>query len=122
MICSTVVRTLVFSKVPRATLAWVEEICRDWAFEQVIPCHFNGPFKCSETEFKQAFAFCYEAVGKTVPGTGGVLGLPDEKKVEKVFDFDRDLPKDMGILNGLNGFLIAVGAVDKSGEKVGRLN
>ena len=58
----------------------------------------------------------------TVPGTGGVLGLPDEKKVEKVFDFDRDLPKDMGILNGLNGFLIAVGAVDKSGEKVGRLN
>lgn len=34
VICSPVVRTLVFSKVPRATIVWAEGIARDWAFDK----------------------------------------------------------------------------------------
>ena len=41
---------------------WVEDICGDWDFRQVVPCHFEAPVKAGPAEFRRAFAFAYEQV------------------------------------------------------------
>jgi hypothetical protein len=62
LIVGPVVRTLVYSKIPRAVTSWVDGITSSWRFERVIPCHFAGPVKAGPAEFREAFDFCYEAV------------------------------------------------------------
>jgi len=121
VICSPVVRTLVFSKVPRATIVWAEGIARDWAFDKIISCHFTGPFKCTPRRFLESFQFCYDAAGiplpqKEIPGSLP-FELPFDFGSVKAVDFDRDTPGDMRILRGLNDLLIKAGAVDTTGEK-----
>ena len=117
VICSPVVRTLVFSKCPEDTLRWAEKTA-EWDFAQVIPCHFTGPFPCTPAKFLQSFQFCYDAAGREAPKeeVGFIQGLLPFGKPEALgpaVDFDRDTPKDMKILNGLNDLLIKAGAVDK---------
>lgn len=43
-------------------MEWVEDICGDWDFRQVVPCHFEAPVKAGPAEFRRAFAFAYEQV------------------------------------------------------------
>lgn len=55
-----VVETLVYSKVPKAVTEWVDSICTDWSFRQIIPCHFEAPLKAGPAEFRRAFTFAYQ--------------------------------------------------------------
>jgi hypothetical protein len=77
LIVGPVVRTLVYSKIPRAVTRWVDNIVRDWKFERVVPCHFAGPVKAGPAEFREAFDFCYEMVEEqereAAGGGGGAL-------------------------------------------------
>jgi len=117
VILSPVVRTLVFSKCAEGVARWVDTVCA-WDFDKVIPCHLAGPFSCGPDEFRRAFSGIYAAAGRTTPAKGtGPFGLGPPKETAPPLDFDRDLPADMRILNGLNGFLVAVGAVDDPSKK-----
>ncbi len=42
LICSPVTQVLVFTKIPRATREWVEQMAQ-WNFKRVISAHFNAP-------------------------------------------------------------------------------
>ncbi|CAG9465706.1 unnamed protein product [Pedinophyceae sp. YPF-701] len=111
LIASPVVSVLVFTKVPRAVTKWIDEVCADWPFKQIIGCHFAGPVKATATEFKAAFAPIYELAGRE-PRRGGVLGaLPGVGKI----DGWRYPEGDVKTLNSLNGLLVKAGAVKMEG-------
>ncbi|KAK9798186.1 hypothetical protein WJX73_000651 [Symbiochloris irregularis] len=54
---SPILKLLVFSKAPQATWEWVQQICDDWDFRQVIPAHFEAPVPTSPSELRAAFTF-----------------------------------------------------------------
>ncbi|GLC37188.1 hypothetical protein PLESTB_000989400 [Pleodorina starrii] len=60
LIVGPVVETLVYSKIPKSVVDWVEDICADWNFRQIIPCHFDAPIRAGPSEFRRAFAFAYQ--------------------------------------------------------------
>jgi hypothetical protein len=105
LIVGPVVRTLVYSKIPRAVTRWVDGITSEWRFERVVPCHFEGPVKAGPAEFREAFDFCYEAVEQreeerrrrregVVAGAGaagGVGGAAEEGTAEEI-DVEAEAP------------------------------
>jgi hypothetical protein len=106
LIVGPVVRTLVYSKIPRAVTRWVDGITSEWRFERVVPCHFEGPVKAGPAEFREAFDFCYEAVeqreeerrrrkeeqGRVGVGAGGVGGGAAEEASAEEIDVEVEAP------------------------------
>ena len=43
LIVGPILKTLVFSTTPSLTREWVDSICSDWSFRQIIPAHFTAP-------------------------------------------------------------------------------
>ncbi|PNW73530.1 hypothetical protein CHLRE_13g562750v5 [Chlamydomonas reinhardtii] len=95
-----VVETLVYSKIPKSVVEWVEDICGDWDFRQVVPCHFEAPVKAGPAEFRRAFAFAYEQAERE-----GLLAPRPEPEPPKPLPLP--LP---GFLSGLLGKLVAAPA------------
>lgn len=55
-----ILKTLVFSTTPALARAWVDSICRDWDFRQIIPAHFTAPVPATPADLRAAFGFVYE--------------------------------------------------------------
>lgn len=45
LLVGPVVRTLVYDKIPNTVADWVDSICTDWPFTQIIPAHFSAPVR-----------------------------------------------------------------------------
>jgi hypothetical protein len=103
----------------------VEDICADWPFRQIIPCHFKAPIKAGPSDLRRAFAFAYDdddvpAATAAAPADGpagflaGLLGRlqaaggKPAAKPQRVVDF---LEADIRVLRGLNWLLLRSGAV-----------
>ncbi|KAG1671868.1 hypothetical protein FOA52_003435 [Chlamydomonas sp. UWO 241] len=74
LICPPVVETLVYSNFKPVVRAWVDSITSDWAFNKVIPAHFDAPVRATPSDFRRAFAFAYEGEGpdqERRSGSGG---------------------------------------------------
>lgn len=90
LIVSPIVATLVFSTTPEVAREWVESICRDWNFRQIIPAHFTAPIPATPTDLRAAFSFVY----------------PEEQEAAK--------PAGMGLLGGLLSALRPAGGSGSS--------
>lgn len=110
LIVGPILKTLVFSTQPDASRAWVDAICRDWAFRQVIPAHFTAPVKAGPADFKAAFAFLYE--GQQQQRRGGWLGglFFGGGGSAKGVQYPEE---DMAALNAAKKFLVSAGVVNK---------
>lgn len=120
LIVGPVVETLVYSKVPRTVTAWVDSICKDWNFKQIIPCHFDAPIPSSPEEFRRAFSFAYDELdvqGEPSAAAGWTFILASflrgSKPRTRVVVFP---DKDMMALRNLNNTLISSGAVKRDAE------
>ena len=51
LICSPVTQVLVFTKIPRATREWVEQMAQ-WSFKRVISAHFNAPVAATPKDLR----------------------------------------------------------------------
>ena len=60
LIVGPILRVLVFGTTPALARAWVDSICRDWEFRQIIPAHFTAPIPATPADLRAAFAFAYE--------------------------------------------------------------
>lgn len=50
-----ILQTLILDHDPEAVLEWADRVA-SWAFERVIPCHFDAPIATTPQAFRQAFA------------------------------------------------------------------
>eukprot|EP00898_Chlorokybus_atmophyticus_P005419 jgi/Chlat1/5879/Chrsp4S06390 len=112
LIVSPVVRTLVFDKVPGEVCDWVDSICRDWQFKQIIPCHLTAPIPASPRSFKAAFARYYDLAsvgGRQKANTSFALPFFSRKPS------DSDFPaQDLQTLSSLDELLVSLGAVERT--------
>ncbi|WIA12372.1 hypothetical protein OEZ85_012420 [Tetradesmus obliquus] len=69
LLVGPVVRTLVYDKIPNTVCDWVDSMCADWRFQRIIPAHFSAPVKAGPAEFREAFRFVYDQVGRTPGGS-----------------------------------------------------
>jgi hypothetical protein len=102
-----IVRTLCFSKGPRAAQAWVDTVAR-WPFRKIIPAHFSAPIAAGPGDFRKAFSYLAGAPAPA-PGFLGALvgslklGAPGPKVGGKF------LEGDMELLRGISTFVERTG-------------
>jgi hypothetical protein len=116
LIVGPILKTLVFSTQPEASRAWVDAICRDWAFRQIIPAHFTAPIKASPADLKAAFGFLYEGEQRSARRPGGVGGLLGGLFGGGGGGAGRGVQypeSDMAALNAAKRFLVSAGVVNK---------
>ncbi|GIM12716.1 hypothetical protein Vretimale_15892, partial [Volvox reticuliferus] len=145
LIVGPVVETLVYSKVPKSVVDWVEEICADWNFRQIIPCHFAAPIRAGPGEFRRAFAFAYQQaeaeglmpprpppppkeksllplpgfLGGLLSAIGGVVVSSGGGRTAASESLERPVvfpSDDMKTLNSLNETLLSLGAVKRNAD------
>jgi hypothetical protein len=51
-----ILQTLILIQAPKQVLEWADQVSA-WDFQQIIPCHFDAPFKANPQQFRQAFTF-----------------------------------------------------------------
>jgi len=110
LIVGPILKTLVFTTEPDVTKAWVESICRDWKFKQIIPAHFEAPVRASSSEFRRAFGFLYDddyAKGTRRQGLFGDLFGDVNSDKQKYPE------EDIRALNSAKAFLVKAGVVNK---------
>lgn len=112
VIVGPILKTLVFSTEPEASRQWVESICRDWNFRQIIPAHFSGPIKAGPKEFKAAFGFLYEGQ-EVVPEKMGLWDRLFSKSVVASGKRVMYPEEDIAALNAAKSFLVRAGVVNK---------
>lgn len=56
LMVAPVLQTLIFNRGPEAVLDWVDCMAQ-WAFTQIIPCHFSAPIEATAKDLRQAFKF-----------------------------------------------------------------
>jgi hypothetical protein len=129
LIVGPILKTLVFGTTPDAARDWVEDICNDWDFRQIIPAHFSAPVKARPADLRAAFGFLYEDVEKknmsssssSGGGGGGGSGLfggllsafnsaTPGSLSKKGFKYPED---DIKALNAARAFLVKAGVVNK---------
>jgi hypothetical protein len=115
LIVGPILKTLVFSTEPELARAWIDSICRDWDFAQVVPAHFQAPVRARPADLRAAFGFLYEGdAAAKVAGGGGLGGLlggllrggGGARRVEYPAD-------DIAALDNAKRFLQRIGAVNK---------
>lgn len=107
LIVGPILKTLVFGTTPSASRDWVDSICEDWDFKQVIPAHFTAPIQARPADLKAAFGFLYDGnekinkygLLKNVFGTG-----------PKTIEYPED---DIKALKSAREFLVKAGIVNK---------
>jgi len=50
-----ILQTFILDHDPQQLGVWVDRIS-NWDFQQIIPCHFDGPITANSQQFRQAFA------------------------------------------------------------------
>lgn len=102
---SPILRTLVFSRIPVSTKAFVREVC-NWKFSQIIPCHFEGPFKAGPRELAAAYGFL---AGKPIEVGGGLpFGLGGSVKGKVAVNIREE---DLATLSSLEESLASSGTL-----------
>jgi hypothetical protein len=82
-----ILQTLILNRAPQETLDWADKVA-SWAFQQIIPCHFDAPLKAEPHQFRQAFAFLEQ--------TPAIDAEPLSKPLpEQDFKLLRDLDKSL---------------------------
>lgn len=105
-IVSPVLRVLVYSRIPKSVTQWIDSICRDWNFRQIISCHLAAPVNASARDLKRAFRFSYLQVEAAKRNAKGKDKSPFGSLVQAKNPLTADLPeKDFGSLNELDEFL-----------------
>jgi len=79
LLVAPILQTLILNRSPKQTLNWANHVA-GWAFEQIIPCHFDAPVQADPQQFRQAFAFL-----KPSPAEEG--GAPPESYPLPAADF-----------------------------------
>ncbi len=79
-----ILQQLILKRAPRDTLAWVNHVSQ-WAFEQIVPCHFASPIAATPSAFRQAFSFLQKT-----PPNDNLHHLP-EADFELLKDLERGL-------------------------------
>lgn len=109
LIVSPVVQKLVFTNGKEATRQWLDEICAEWAFRRIIPCHYAAPIKAGPADLKRAFSFVYEGLEARAPA-GNLLASLFSKVSPASATGSSVLPEaDMATLNGLEKLLQSSG-------------
>lgn len=118
LIVSPIVATLVFSTTPAVARQWVDAICKDWNFRQIIPAHFTAPIQATPADLRAAFSFVYDdastgdkSASKTQGGIlGGVLRALNMNANARRVVYPED---DIRALNSAKEFLKSAGVVNK---------
>lgn len=118
LIVGPILKTLVFNTEPEASRRWVEDICSNWNFNQIIPAHFAAPVKAGPKEFRRAFFFLDEDENDDeitiasrrngIPLIGNLFGR--KKAVQSAFGYPEE---DIAALNAAKSFLVKAGVVNK---------
>ncbi|EIE23551.1 hypothetical protein COCSUDRAFT_28911 [Coccomyxa subellipsoidea C-169] len=118
VICSPVTQVLVFTKIPRATREWVEQMAQ-WDFRRIISAHFNSPVEATPADLRKAFQFVYQMEPADDEDSrrplfsswvGKLRELPESAKISSV----RFPEADLRALQTLDALIRATGAVLKT--------
>lgn len=112
LIVGPILKTLVFTTEPELSRDWVESICKDWNFKQIIPAHFTAPIQATPKDLRKAFSFLYDGeVLKSRKNGDGFLS--------KLFGGDPSSgnnlypAEDIKALDNAKEFLVKAGVVNK---------
>ncbi len=105
LLVAPVLQTLILNRAPKETLDWAD-ILTQWAFQQIIPCHFDAPIQADPQQFRQAFAFLEQA-----PAIGEGMTRNDAQFLPE---------EDFALLRDLDETLNRLGIVPPAKEKVSR--
>ena len=97
-----ILQTLILNRAPQETLDWADKVA-SWAFQQIIPCHFEAPIQAEPQQFRQAFAFLEQTSFSS--GDNASQPLPEQ---------------DFKLLRELDESLYRFGIVPPPKEKVSR--
>lgn len=86
-------------KIRNEVLAWSETLC-EWDFQQILPCHFDGPVRGSRDDVRRAFEVLQDSVKATEPPEF-VLPWPFPQPV-------RYQAKDLKLLTDIRGLLVSL--------------
>lgn len=109
LIVGPILKTLVFSTEPEQSKAWIESICKDWNFRQIVPAHFQAPIRAGPKDLKAAFSFLFKDESKS--SGQGFLGKLFGSTKEKTSEYPEE---DIAALNSAKKFLVDAGVVNKS--------
>ena len=56
----------VLNRDPEEVLAFAEEVALDFAFESIVPCHFDAPIAATPQRWLDAFGFLRKKSGAPV--------------------------------------------------------
>lgn len=109
LIVGPILKTLVFSTEPELSKDWIDSICRDWNFRQIIPAHFDAPVRATPADLRRAFGFLYDGQQDKQQGGlfGGLFGggaAPGKVQYP---------PEDIKALDSAKAFLVKAGVVNK---------
>jgi hypothetical protein len=63
LLVAPILQTLILNRSPQETIEWVDKVA-SWDFQRIIACHFDAPIAADRTQFRQAFAFLDQQLGK----------------------------------------------------------
>lgn len=116
LIVGPILKTLVFSTEPKLSKEWIDSICRDWKFKQIVPAHFQAPIRAGPADLKAAFSFLYR--NDAASGSSS-----DANFLQRIFrgggsnkNSKGELypEEDIAALNSARKFLVNAGVVNKS--------
>lgn len=85
-----ILQTLILNRAPQETLDWADTVAQ-WAFQQIIPCHFDAPIQAEPPQFRQAFAF----LEQTPSISEGQTSSDDRPLLEQDFALLRELDENL---------------------------
>jgi hypothetical protein len=81
-----ILQQLILNRAPQETLDWVLRVS-DWAFQRIIPCHFDAPVMTTPRHFQQAFQFLKDSAFTThSAATATQSSLSDDFKLLRQID------------------------------------
>lgn len=57
---------------------WVDEICSEWNFSRIIPCHYAAPLRAGPSDLRRAFSFLYDDGTPPLPAAAAAAASSDQ--------------------------------------------
>lgn len=123
LIVPPILQTLVLNKRPSLVAAWIDDICKRWAFKRVVPAHFGAPINATPRDLRAAFSFLPQLeqprpfplnllpsstsrIGRLANDSTEQAGNDEEIRTKPAFP-----DEDIATLKGLNKLVVTSGVI-----------
>ena len=69
-----IIQVTILNREPAHVLGFVQEVADDFAFQRIVPCHFDAPVCATPKQWSEAFNFLRQV---PIGGAGARRDLPD---------------------------------------------